>query len=310
MSVVRRPRPDAAHHGALAPEEQGAPAAGAWRYGVEGSGGPALELPPGRAPRARCLGVGAGAQDDADATAAGEGGLWRGGRTRWHSGASQGGAQGAKDDNESLDPGGAETARSWWPAGDAQIHDKRIQNIYICLCHGLVPPQKRWTITARLCTNGEETVVEQGLRGEPATTHVDCLAHFAREGQRYSLCKVEIGTSKTHQIRVHMAHRGNPLVSDFRYNADHLVSDLEFCPRVFLHAWQIGSRWAAIAPLPPDLRGALAMTTLEADWTWEGQDAEARRGFEEVLAACPRGPFCGDRPRGAQAAGSGPFVEV
>ncbi|GAG09627.1 unnamed protein product, partial [marine sediment metagenome] len=66
-------------------------------------------------------------------------------------------------------------------------------------------------------------------------------------------------TGRTHQIRVHFASIGRPLVGDMLYGkASPLVG------RQFLHAWRLGFRLPTSgryqefeSPLPPDLAGAL-----------------------------------------------------
>lgn len=56
------------------------------------------------------------------------------------------------------------------------------------------------------------------------------------QGRRCALLEVEIGTGRTHQIRVHMAHLGWPILGDGVY-APKAVAAVAF--RQMLHAWQI-----------------------------------------------------------------------
>jgi 23S rRNA pseudouridine1911/1915/1917 synthase len=66
-------------------------------------------------------------------------------------------------------------------------------------------------------------------------------------------------TGRTHQIRVHLAALGAPLLGDSRYGGPRMVGDLPI-PRVMLHALRLeidhpatGARTAFEAPVPPDL---------------------------------------------------------
>ena len=68
-------------------------------------------------------------------------------------------------------------------------------------------------------------------------------------------------TGRTHQIRVHLAHVGHPLVGDALYG-----KPSPLVARHFLHAARLAfllppdeQEWCEFeAPLPPDLRAALA----------------------------------------------------
>jgi 23S rRNA pseudouridine1911/1915/1917 synthase len=76
------------------------------------------------------------------------------------------------------------------------------------------------------------------------------------------LLSLEPATGRTHQIRVHLAWLGNPVVGDGVYG--HRRQHID-CPRLFLHAAGLqidspstGQRLAFSAPLPPDLEEVLA----------------------------------------------------
>ncbi|MBS1136983.1 MAG: rluD, partial [Proteobacteria bacterium] len=79
-----------------------------------------------------------------------------------------------------------------------------------------------------------------------------------------TLLECALETGRTHQIRVHMAHLGHPLIGDPVYGGRHgAAGGIEF-GRQALHAWRLGllhpvSRlplhWEA--PLPPDFAALL-----------------------------------------------------
>ena len=60
-------------------------------------------------------------------------------------------------------------------------------------------------------------------------------------GQRFSLLEVTIKTGRTHQIRVHLAHGGHPIVGDDKYGDFELNRQLDRLGfhRMFLHAWRL-----------------------------------------------------------------------
>lgn len=82
-------------------------------------------------------------------------------------------------------------------------------------------------------------------------------------GGEGSLLEVTIKTGRTHQIRVHLASAGHPILGDDKYGDFDLNKALhkDGLRRMFLHAWRLqfdhpatGERIALQAPLPPELQ--------------------------------------------------------
>ncbi len=91
-------------------------------------------------------------------------------------------------------------------------------------------------------------------RGDPAATRY----RTARAGPLAALVEALPETGRTHQIRVHLAHLGAPLLGDARYGGPRRVGEVAI-PRVMLHARRLeivhpatGARIAFDAPLPED----------------------------------------------------------
>jgi 23S rRNA pseudouridine955/2504/2580 synthase len=95
------------------------------------------------------------------------------------------------------------------------------------------------------------------------------LVKVARAFERYTLLDVTIKTGRTHQIRVHLAHVGHPIVGDAKYGDFTLNKDLargeHRFERMFLHARRLafdhpasGERIELLAPLPPECETLLA----------------------------------------------------
>jgi 23S rRNA pseudouridine1911/1915/1917 synthase len=105
--------------------------------------------------------------------------------------------------------------------------------------------------------------------GRPAITHFRLLARF----RVHALLEVRLESGRTHQIRVHMAHLGHPLVGDPTYGgrpripaaaAEDLIRLIREFRRQALHAERLdfehpgsGERMSFRAPLPGDLRALL-----------------------------------------------------
>ncbi|MDO5653668.1 MAG: RluA family pseudouridine synthase [Brachymonas sp.] len=85
-----------------------------------------------------------------------------------------------------------------------------------------------------------------------------------------TLLEVTIKTGRTHQIRVHLASQGGPIVGDEKYGdfARNKAVHKAGLQRMFLHAWRLqfdhpasGERTELHAPLPPALQGWLDICT-------------------------------------------------
>lgn len=63
-------------------------------------------------------------------------------------------------------------------------------------------------------TKCEKFCVQEG--GKPSVTHYTVLERF----KRYTLLELQLETGRTHQIRVHMAHIGHPIVNDSLYGGE------------------------------------------------------------------------------------------
>ena len=132
-----------------------------------------------------------------------------------------------------------------------QLKDRAMAKGYLALAQGRITPDEG-TIDAPL---GRHPVHRKRIAvvptGRTARTTYRVLQHFASA----TYLDVTIHTGRTHQIRVHLAHIGHPLVGDAVYGRKH--------PRLvrhFLHAHRLGfthpstGDWVDFAvPLPDDL---------------------------------------------------------
>lgn len=88
--------------------------------------------------------------------------------------------------------------------------------------------------------------------GKEARTHYDTV----KTNGAYSLLHLVLDTGRTHQIRVHLAHLGHPLLGDDLYGGS-----CARIPRQALHAWRLSFRHpmthenvVVTAPLPSDMQ--------------------------------------------------------
>ncbi|MDO4517099.1 MAG: RluA family pseudouridine synthase [Bacillota bacterium] len=94
-----------------------------------------------------------------------------------------------------------------------QLQEGRLTRTYLAVCQG-IPDPTEGTIEAPI---GREpgSVLRRMVtpEGAFARTHYEVL----QTGKGRSLVQLKLDTGRTHQIRVHMAHLGCPLVGDFLY---------------------------------------------------------------------------------------------
>ena len=80
---------------------------------------------------------------------------------------------------------------------------------------------------------------------------------------QYALLRVRLHTGRTHQIRVHLAHLGHPVVGDKLYGGDFKLIDKDLISRQFLHASRMkfklmnGTFMELFSELPKDLTKVL-----------------------------------------------------
>lgn len=114
-----------------------------------------------------------------------------------------------------------------------QLKDHSMKREYIALVEGLIKKEEG-TIDKPIARHPKDRlkmgIVEDGRR---AVTHYEVIERF----NKYTLIKCVLETGRTHQIRVHMAHIGYPLVGDPVYGFAKQKFNLE---GQMLHAKKLG----------------------------------------------------------------------
>jgi len=156
----------------------------------------------------------------------------------------------------------------------AALAAREVGRMYLAVCTGVMtggrtveePIGRHRTLRTRMAVRSD---------GRPAITHY----RIERRFRAHTLLRVTLETGRTHQIRVHLAHLGFPIVGDPVYGGRRripkgcspaLAAELQSFPRQALHAallrlmhpvTQREHEWRS--PLPDDMQGLVA--ALEAD---------------------------------------------
>jgi 23S rRNA pseudouridine1911/1915/1917 synthase len=141
------------------------------------------------------------------------------------------------------------------------LRARRVERRYLALVAG-PPPAASGTIDAPVGRHPRRRhLMAVVAGGRTAVTHYRVVG----TGGDASLLDVALETGRTHQVRVHLAHLGHPVVGDRTYGGRSELSARLGLDRPFLHAWRLafphpadGRRLEVVDGLPEDLTAALA----------------------------------------------------
>ena len=151
--------------------------------------------------------------------------------------------------------------RSALTALHEDLRERSMDKRYLAAVAGRVRDDKRRVKVAlrKYSTGeGERRVAVDEREGQEAETIFRRLAR----NDEFSLLEAELLTGRTHQIRVHLAHIGHPILGDEKYGDFTLNKALRKrgLRRMFLHAAELsfvhpatGERVTVRSPLPPEL---------------------------------------------------------
>ena len=118
---------------------------------------------------------------------------------------------------------------------DEQLRAHSVERRYLALAHGEVKPA---TITSRLVADRGDGVrgsSSDPKRGRAAVTHITPQERLSKA----TLVQCQLETGRTHQIRIHLAEAGHPLVGESVYIRG-LAGPFVSAPRLMLHAAVLG----------------------------------------------------------------------
>lgn len=150
-----------------------------------------------------------------------------------------------------------------------QFRNREVRKEYQTLVWGCPePPEGRIETRIGRSSGNRKKMSARVPGGRPAITHYRVVEDYGP----VSLLAVRIETGRTHQIRVHMAHIGHPVVGDAMYGRgrrDPLPAPAE---RQMLHAATLsfahprtGDRLEFAAPMPEDMRRLVAALRAQRD---------------------------------------------
>ena len=139
-----------------------------------------------------------------------------------------------------------------------QMQKGSVEKTYLAILHGIFE-DKAGVVDLPIGRPDPErlqrAVMTEG--GSPSVTRYQVLEEI---GGAYSLVQLQLETGRTHQIRVHMAHLGHPVLGDHLYGEEHP----QLIPRQALHSYSLaflhpvtGEPIKITAPLPSDMKEAL-----------------------------------------------------
>jgi 23S rRNA pseudouridine1911/1915/1917 synthase len=155
----------------------------------------------------------------------------------------------------------------------AQFSRRQVKKTYTALVQGWVK-QDRGTIDSSISRDRvrRTRMTTKRTGGREAITHYKVERRIESKFGKFTLLELQIDTGRTHQIRVHMASLGHPVVGDTNYGAPRelkartggIASLPLSLPRNFLHAKslrlqhpQTGTQLSFVQPMPPELESYL-----------------------------------------------------
>jgi 23S rRNA pseudouridine1911/1915/1917 synthase len=134
-----------------------------------------------------------------------------------------------------------------------------MEKIYLAVTQGVPKPEKETIFThiGRHPVNRQKMAVVNPPGGKAAITDYEVLATDAATRTALVICHLHTG--RTHQIRVHLHHKGAPILSDPIYGKP--AKNPALPERLMLHAWKLsfehpitGKRHHFESPVPPEFQ--------------------------------------------------------
>ena len=95
-----------------------------------------------------------------------------------------------------------------------EIKNREVTKIYIALVRGIVKENEATINMPIGRSTKDRKKMAVSKNGKNAVTHFKVLKRY----NKYTLLQIKIDTGRTHQIRVHMAEIGHPVVGDYVYS--------------------------------------------------------------------------------------------
>lgn len=140
-----------------------------------------------------------------------------------------------------------------------QFRVHSVRRRYLALAHGKVAPGTRESRLVKDRGDGRRGSTENPTLGREAVTHVRVLEPL----RSATLIECRLETGRTHQIRIHLAEDGHPLLGERVYSKN-FAGTLLPAPRLMLHAFELGFEHPVTGeplhfeePMPDDMKNVL-----------------------------------------------------
>lgn len=139
------------------------------------------------------------------------------------------------------------------------LKKRTLKREYVALCVGKL--EGEGVVDMPIDRAPDSVIKRQIIAKKEETEKTRAVTHYKvlQSGEKFSLVRLSLETGKTHQIRVHMAHLGHPLLGDWLYG-----SECEEISRPALHSAFLtlthpvtGEEMNFTAPIPKDLLSAM-----------------------------------------------------
>ncbi len=114
-----------------------------------------------------------------------------------------------------------------------------IEKTYLTICKGHMKSQE---LIGYMKKESDQSLVKVVSKNTPNALMMHTLVENIKSNQNYSLLRVKLITGRTHQIRVHLASVGHPVIGDSKYGDFELNKVIKkdyHLNHQFLHAYQI-----------------------------------------------------------------------
>lgn len=132
--------------------------------------------------------------------------------------------------------------------------NRNLQKTYLALVKGHPPIEGTIALPIGRHPSKRHMMAPHGIANRQALSFYQVKTYF----ENYTLLEVNPVTGRTHQIRVHLASQGYPIIGDQTYG----IQSPFLIQRQALHAWKIafefkGKKYHYTAPLPQDFQALL-----------------------------------------------------
>ena len=167
-----------------------------------------------------------------------------------------------------------------------QFAERKVKKTYLALVHGGMKAE-RGTIASPIQRDRARRtrMTTRGAGGREAVSHWQVRERLQSPLGRFSLLEVRIDTGRTHQIRVHLASLGHPVVGDTLYGAPQVLART---PRLRRRAGKAGGMAGGV----PQTQGMVSIgrnflhaTALEFAHPRSGKTMRLERPLPPELAA-------------------------